>query len=116
MWARYLALLLGVVCNGIGAQQDSTSRWATADEYGTYLTQHHRQMRQGQLVGCSIEYRVLMQDWAYQQGQPILVTWSLSLYANDSPGAVFGLKVVALNLRRREGRVVTVPNPPHSPI
>jgi len=113
MLIRYLLFLLLGIPHSVSAQQDELLRQALQRMYGTVLTQHHWLRRQGELTGCSIEYRLLIQDWAYSQGRPVVVTGAIGLHTNDRAGAVVGLKVVALDQHRQGGNVVSVPNAPH---
>lgn len=81
--------------------------------YGMVLAQPHWLRRQGALSGCSIEFRALIQDWAFRQGRPLIVNGSIGIHAHEGAGAVFGLKVVMHEQNLVRSQVVAVPNPPH---
>lgn len=88
----------------------SSSAWAAgiADVTGTYSVTFQPLTTGGQLKGCSLVYNVLMLDYVYQNGAPVLAVGNIT-YNQSGEHAGLSLKLGLSNVLTSERTVV----PPH---
>jgi hypothetical protein len=107
---KFLIFLLGLTILLVGGAKGQS----TDDIYGTYDVQFQVASAQGEVLGCHLNYKSIIQDFVYSQGTTYAVIGNIGVtISGDKKNLVANLKVITNQMNLKNPNAPLVPSKPY---